>query len=205
MSPLYDLDDRTGIAQVALEIRSACRDNGFFYVLGHGVPSERLVDLEAASRKFFDLGLKDKSRLDMQHGGVAWRGYFPVGGELTSGQQDQKEGLYFGTELPRDHPRVLSGTPLHGPNLWPESVPEMRSVVLDYMTAASAAAQTLLRGVAVSLDLSADYFTETYTRNPMILFRIFHYPASGDSRWGVAPPRRNCVTWRPCSPISRRA
>lgn len=39
--------------------------------------------------------------------------------------------------------------------------------------------------MAVSLDLSADYFTETYTRNPTILFRIFHYPASGDSRWGV--------------------
>ena len=40
----------------------------------------------------------------MERGGRAWRGYFPVGGELTSGLPDQKEGLYLGAELPADHP-----------------------------------------------------------------------------------------------------
>lgn len=185
MSPLYDLGDRAGVERVALEIRSACRKHGFFYVLGHGIPFEKLVDLEAASRKFFDLSVEDKNRIAMRHGGIAWRGYFPVGGELTSGRPDMKEGLYFGTELALDHPRVLAGTPLHGPNLWPESVPELRGLVLDYMAATSAAAQTLLRGMALSLDLPNDYFTETYTRNPTILFRIFNYPAADDASWGV--------------------
>ena len=28
----------------------------------------------------------------MTHGGRAWRGWFPVGGELTSGAPDMKEG-----------------------------------------------------------------------------------------------------------------
>ena len=55
----------------------------------------------------------------MALGGRAWRGYFRVGDELTSGKPDQKEGLYFGAELPADHPRVRAGTPLHGPNLFP--------------------------------------------------------------------------------------
>ena len=32
-------------------------------------------------------------------GGRAWRGWFPVGGELTSGVPDRKEGIYFGAEL----------------------------------------------------------------------------------------------------------
>ena len=50
----------------------------------------------------------------MARGGRAWRGYFPVGAELTSGKADVKEGIYFGTELPADHPRVKDGTPLHG-------------------------------------------------------------------------------------------
>ena len=50
----------------------------------------------------------------MARGGRAWRGYFPVGGELTSGRPDQKEGLYFGAELPADDPRVRAGLPLHG-------------------------------------------------------------------------------------------
>ena len=59
-------------------------------------------------------------QIAMARGGRAWRGYFPVGGELTSGKPDQKEGIYFGAELPADHPAVLAGTPLHGPNLFPD-------------------------------------------------------------------------------------
>ena len=50
----------------------------------------------------------------MARGGRAWRGYFPVGAELTSGQPDLKEGLYFGAELGPEDPRVRAGLPLHG-------------------------------------------------------------------------------------------
>ena len=32
----------------------------------------------------------------MKKGGRAWRGYFSVGEELTSGKIDIKEGLYLG-------------------------------------------------------------------------------------------------------------
>ena len=55
----------------------------------------------------------------MSLGGRAWRGYFPAGGELTSGRPDWKEGLYLGSELPDDHPLVRARTPLHGRNLFP--------------------------------------------------------------------------------------
>ena len=55
----------------------------------------------------------------MPHGGRAWRGWFPLGGELTSGVPDRKEGIYFGAELGADDPRVRAGLPLHGPNLFP--------------------------------------------------------------------------------------
>ena len=40
----------------------------------------------------------------MEHGGSAWRGWFPLDGELTSGVPDHKEGIYFGTELGPDDP-----------------------------------------------------------------------------------------------------
>ena len=42
----------------------------------------------------------------MELGGPAWRGYFAVGDELTSGKPDQKEGIYFGSELSAGHPKV---------------------------------------------------------------------------------------------------
>ena len=37
----------------------------------------------------------------MARAGRAWRGWFPLGGELTSGVPDGKEGIYFGEELAR--------------------------------------------------------------------------------------------------------
>lgn len=53
----------------------------------------------------------------MRFGGKSWRGSFLVGDEMTSGIPDQKEGLYFGTELNSSNETLL---PLHGPNLWPK-------------------------------------------------------------------------------------
>ena len=60
----------------------------------------------------------------MDKGGSAWRGYFEVGEELTSGVPDLKEGLYYGLELPATDARVAAGLPMHGPNLWTATLPE---------------------------------------------------------------------------------
>jgi isopenicillin N synthase-like dioxygenase len=173
--------------EVAQKIESTCRDSGFFYVAGHGIAPELFARLDSASRKFFALPESEKLEIRMARGGRAWRGYFPVGGELTSGKPDMKEGIYFGTELAPDHPRVRAGLPLHGANLFPEEVPELKAAVLGYMAAASETAHALMEGIALSLGLDAGYFHRTYTANPTILFRIFHYPAMprGADAWGV--------------------
>lgn len=121
-------------------IGAACRDSGFFYVIGHGVDLACLRRLEIASRRFFALPLADKMVIDMKRGGRAWRGYFPMGSELSSGRPDLKEGLYLGTELPADHPRVQAGWPLHGANLWPAQVPELRAAALEYVATLTRAA-----------------------------------------------------------------
>jgi isopenicillin N synthase-like dioxygenase len=190
--PVVDVSRLVGgsgppVREVAREIERACRDSGFFYVLGHGVPAGLVSRLDAASRDFFRLPLADKMEIAMQYGGAAWRGYFPVGAELTSGRPDRKEGLYFGAELGADDPRVRAGVPLHGSNLFPRQVPQLRQAVLDYLDALTATAQAVLRGIAVSLDLDADYFAAGYTANPTVLFRIFHYPPSppDSDDWGV--------------------
>jgi isopenicillin N synthase-like dioxygenase len=110
-----------------------------------------------------------------------------VGAELTSGQPDLKEGLYFGTELPTDDSRVTAGLPLHGANLFPPQVPRLRPLVLAYLDALTSLGQAVLAGVALSLGLDAGYFATGYTADPTILFRIFCYPPSPlpDDGWGV--------------------
>src|SRR6266566_6408955 len=174
----------TGRYDVAARIGQACCDSGFFYVINHGVDEDLQRRLEEVSQQFFAQDLETKLEIDMSRGGCAWRGYFPVGGELTSGKPDLKEGIYFGAELTGDHPLVRAGTPLHGPNLFPP-IPQFRETVLDYMAAMTRLGHSLMNGISLSLGLPESYFAGRYTSDPLILFRIFNYPAQSDSSLGV--------------------
>ena len=182
------LVQQTNARAVAEDIGRACRTCGFFYIVGHAVSVPLQARLEELSRAFFALDSERKNQIRMSLGGRAWRGFFPVGNELTSGKPDQKEGIYFGRELPADDPRVLDGRPLHGPNLFPD-IPDFRATVLDYLQALEQVGHALMRGLALSLDLDENYFADRYTNDPLILFRIFHYPPIAPSQqqelWSV--------------------
>src|SRR5262249_227184 len=92
-----------------------------------------------------------------------------------------------GSELPPDDPRVKSGVPLHGANLFPAQMPELKAAVLDYLAAATRASHALMEGIALSLGLDADYFRSQYTADPTLLLRIFHDPSAEyePGSWGV--------------------
>ncbi|MEK6300897.1 MAG: 2-oxoglutarate and iron-dependent oxygenase domain-containing protein [Acidobacteriota bacterium] len=184
------LSGTAGQHAVAEQIGLACRQAGFFYIVGHGVNEQLQLQLERCSREFFGQNLETKLGIGMAKGGKAWRGYFPVGRELTSGRPDLKEGVYFGRELSTDDPLVKAGTPMHGPNLFPGNIPMFRETVLAYLEAMTRLGHVLMRGIALSLGLSESYFAERYTADPLILFRIFNYPADpplagGEEKWGV--------------------
>lgn len=178
MLPIIDLSGSDDA--IASAIADACRSVGFFYVRNHGVPAERLSVLDRAARAFFALPDASKREIEMAKGGLAWRGFFGVGDELTSGQPDQKEGLYFGAE------RTPDGRPLFGRNLFPTQVPAMREALLEYLESMTELGHRLMAHVARSLGLPAAYFFDRYTADPLILFRIFHYPALvSDEQWSV--------------------
>jgi isopenicillin N synthase-like dioxygenase len=183
--PIVDLRQSNATARIG----EACRNVGFFYVVGHGVDESLQQRLEHASRQFFALDLETRLEIRMERGGRAWRGYFPLGGELTSGKPDLKEGIYFGAELDDDHPPVKAGVPLHGRNLFPREIPELRPAVLEYMAAMTALGHTLMEHISLSLGLAGSYFADHYTSDPLILFRIFSYPPSPqesrDASFGV--------------------
>jgi isopenicillin N synthase-like dioxygenase len=188
--PILDVSDLVngapGRREVAARLGQACRESGFFYVVGHGVDEGLQRRLRELSRELFAQDVETKMRIRMALGGRAWRGYFRVGDELTSGRPDQKEGLYFGQELVADHPLVKAGTPLHGPNLFPEKPAGLREAVLDYMAALTKLGHRLMAGLALSLDLEESYFADRYTGEPLTLFRIFNYPPPPDPcLWGV--------------------
>jgi len=185
MQPLFGTDSAARAA-VAKGIAAACEDDGFFYVVGHGIAPRTLGRLEVEARAFFDLSTAEKQAIAMARGGAAWRGWFPLGGELTSGRPDNKEGLYLGEELGGDDPRVVAGWPLHGPNLWPAAAPGLRPAVEGFFNGATAAAAALMQGVSLALGLDDQYFARHYLQRPTRLFRIFHYPPTPPEAWGVA-------------------
>lgn len=183
--------DEQAARATASAIDAACRGSGFFRAIGHGLApglQQRMIEL---ARQFFDWPLERKLRYRMELGGPAWRGYFAVGDELTSGLRDRKEGLYFGLELHGDHPRVAAGTPLHGANLFPE-LTGLREAVLEYLATMTGVGQAVAAGIALGLGLAPDAFRREVTRDPLVLLRMFHYPppdtaerAPQDQPWGV--------------------
>ncbi len=194
MSAVPEIDIRhldrggEGSESVAVAIDRACREWGFFYLVYHDVDPLLQERLDALARDFFARPEAEKAAIAMVHAGRAWRGWFPVGGELTSGIPDEKEGLYFGAELSPVHPRVLARTPLHGRNLFPENPKELRSAVLEYMEAMTRVGQSVLSGIARALGLVPSWFAENLTRDPLVLFRIFRYPPMSpqrSERWSV--------------------
>lgn len=122
----------------------------------------------------------------MINGGRAWRGWFPLGGEVTSGVPDRKEGLYFGQELGQDDARVRARLPLHGHNLFPMQVPELADLVFQWTQALTELGHTVMRGIALGLGLPPDWFRVHLSSDPTVLFRIFRYPMDGPGEWGVA-------------------
>ena len=55
MSPLVD---GSNIQELAKELRSACKDIGFFYAVNHGVSNTVITNAFEASRRFFDQPLE---------------------------------------------------------------------------------------------------------------------------------------------------
>ena len=180
--PVVDLTD---LRACVPSVREASERHGFFYITGHGVDPALEVRLERATTRFFALPREAKQRISMAAGGRAWRGWFPLGGELTSGAPDLKEGLYLGEELGPDDPRVRAGWPMHGANLFPPEVPELRAAVLEFIAAQLRVGHLVMQAIALSLELDADFFERRLTHRPLPLFRIFHYPPGDASGWGV--------------------
>ncbi len=186
--PLVDIGGLwTGdVRGVGDALDEALRVDGFVVLTGHGVPEALFDRLEAQAHRFFALTDPAKEAIAMRHAGRAWRGWFALGDELTSGLPDRKEGIYFGAEHDDTHPQVRAGMALFGRNQFPDEIPEMAETVHRWMALMTDLGQRLLAALAVGLGLDERWFADNLTADPTTLFRIFHYPPRGPGTWGVA-------------------
>lgn len=167
VSPLID---GSAPQQVAEQIRHVCENVGFMYIRNHGVEQELIERMYALSKQFFDLPRTAKDRLNVVNSGPTLRGYIPFYAENVDpdNTRDFKECFDFGA-----HSDEVS--PFFGPNQMPNELPEFQSCCETYHRAMMKLARKLIEGIALSLDLPADYF-EQLQRKPITIQRLLHYP-----------------------------
>ena len=161
---------------VGAKLREACLDKGFFYISNHGVPEDLVRDVFAEAAAFFALPAEQKAEVDKSKS-KANRGYEPMQGQTLEpgAPPDLKEGYYIGPEHGPDDPRVIAGTFNHGSNQWPSQRPNFRPVMERYRSVLFDLSATLMRGMALSLDLPENYF-EGYHKDANGTVRLLHYP-----------------------------
>jgi isopenicillin N synthase-like dioxygenase len=168
------------VADVAQAMGATCRQSGFFYVVDHGVPADRIAQQFACARQFFDLPLATKQALSFKQS-RALRGYESMGEQTldAAARPDLKESFYCGLEYADDHPYVRRGLQSYGRNQWPadgpHGVPGMAAQSTAYIVAVQALCVRLMQLMAVSLGLPESYFDHTHA-NPMITLRLVRYP-----------------------------
>jgi isopenicillin N synthase-like dioxygenase len=165
--------------EVALQIGTACRNIGFFYVVNHGVPQDLVDQTFAEARRFFDLPMERKQEIAIARS-PNHRGYFALGGENLDPEKqketgDFKEGLKVGRDLSPDHPLVRAGLPLHGPNQWPSGLPGWKEAMQAYYAAMSRLGRAIMHAFALTLELPEEHFDKWLT-GPMATVGPLHYP-----------------------------
>ncbi|MBT6273728.1 MAG: isopenicillin N synthase family oxygenase [Chromatiales bacterium] len=153
-------------------LRAACESTAFFYITNHGVPQPVIDEVLNASRRFFEQSpeVRMQSLKDRFH-----RGYLPIGTTQFPGRgPDLKDSFDIGIDLPLDHPSVVAGLALHGPNQWP-ALAGFRDAGQRYFDHIRALGMKLLVLFARSLDLDDAFFVRCYEQ-PTILMRLMHYP-----------------------------
>ena len=143
---------------VANSLGRACREVGFFYIVGHGVQPDlrkRVFDTAAA---FFSgpASIREAASFSGPGGN---RGYIRLGGEALDPDKpaDVKEAFNIGLELAPDDPELLARAPFRDANLWPE-MPGFRDTMLDYFNRVWRLGRDLHRGFALDLGLRARLF-----------------------------------------------
>jgi isopenicillin N synthase-like dioxygenase len=189
--PVIDLSaaaDPARRADFQRRLHDAAHRVGFFQLVGHGIDAAEADALLALVREFFALPRDQRealSNLNSPH----FRGYTRIGGELTGGRSDWRDQLDVGTELPA--PRLGPDDPaylwLEGPNQWPESLPELRTRILDWQKRLATIAHTLLRELLDALGAPPDFFDAAFAERPALHTKLIRYPgrAPDGSEQGV--------------------
>lgn len=187
--PVIDLSsylrskDTQALQEVALQVREACEEVGFFSIIGHEVEESQMLDTFTAIRKFHQLPQDKKIAIKMDRpewpiGGV---GYLPVKNKKLPARDTGNINEAF---IIKFNDAVSMND-----NQWPadHDASNFRAIVESYADSMEKLGKQLLPIYAQALDMPATYFDEAF-EIPLYRLRMTHYPsAPASDEFGIAP------------------
>jgi isopenicillin N synthase-like dioxygenase len=150
---------------VAAQLDRACREVGFYVIVGHAVDPNLVAEVETVSREFFDLPPSEKMKVHIGKvpGGVGYSAIGDVALAHTRGQvtpPDLNETFQIAkvdvTDEAYFHNEAAQG--MIPRNRWPERPEALRDLYGRYYVRMGGLAADLMRLSALALDLPETYF-----------------------------------------------
>ena len=165
--------DAEGKEQFVHALGAAFNHIGFVAVRNHFLTQSLQDELYIAVKRFF--ALPDSVKVKYEIAGLAGqRGYTGKGREHAKGRNtgDLKEFFHIGQEL---DPAFL-GWEGYPANVWPEEVPELKSLAVEIYRGLEKTGVFILRAIALYLGLEENYFDDKVRNGNSILRPIHYYP-----------------------------
>ncbi|KAH0995804.1 hypothetical protein GBA52_019668 [Prunus armeniaca] len=164
----------SGVAQVVKQLDQACKEAGFFYVKGHGIPETLLKQVKNLTRKFFELPYEEKLKIKMT-ADSGYRGYQRIGENITKGVPDMHEAIDCYKELKPGMYGDL-GKPMEGCNQWPIKPTNFKMLMEEYVSLCTELSRNIMRGIALALGGSPYEFEGERAGNAFWVMRLIGYP-----------------------------
>lgn len=148
------------------------KDYGFIILKDHAVKAELLSQAYAVLEKFYAQATEEKSKCISPAAGFQ-RGYTPFGKEHAkdSPVMDLKEFWHVGRELPAGH----SLKSVYPENIWPENMPEFKTIFTQLFNALEEAGNIMMEALTMPLEVEKDFFAKM-TKDGNSILRLLHYP-----------------------------
>eukprot|EP00928_Gymnodinium_smaydae_P099428 TRINITY_DN9479_c0_g1_i2.p1 TRINITY_DN9479_c0_g1~~TRINITY_DN9479_c0_g1_i2.p1 ORF type:complete len:276 (+),score=47.03 TRINITY_DN9479_c0_g1_i2:29-829(+) len=171
---------------LALGLRKACQEVGFYFIINHGVPDDVFARGERAVQAMASLSSEAKAKYVMDSGKYpAGTGYLPLNNRKLPARKNPNavEAFLLKRELgPRDI--KLDDMP------WPTELgPSWRADVEAYAAAMEDLAMRMLPAHALALGEGSDYFEPAF-KSPLFRLRLSKYPAVREyeeEHYGISP------------------
>jgi len=178
--PVIDLsgmfsDDIAARRAVGAQIHRACRETGFFYVTGHGVPEALIAAQLDWAKAFFDQPEAVKREVEYTRGQATY-GFEPMLAQrLDEGSApDLKESYMYALPLGQSREGVFTA------DKWPKALPGFEAQMRAYHEAMGRLGLRIMRAIALSLDLGETFF-DAHFADTYFSVRMLHYPPQTSS------------------------